>query len=234
MMKILRQCFLFAMFSLPFVASAQMPMQDDVIRLQATGEINVKPDIAIVQIAVTTENQNAGQAITANAEKMDQVLAVLKNAIKDESKIQTSRFHLMPISQYDQETRSSEITGYRVTNEVSIESSDIAGLGPLIDNVVAVGSNQIQQLSFSSSELQSYKDQALKQAISNGMAQANMMAEVAGLQVSRIIEISTYMPQMGPMPVYRESGMMMADAQTQLQPGEITVSQQINMTFAVQ
>ncbi len=223
---------LLSMLLLPVFASAQLLQQQDVIRLQAAGEVSINPDIAILKIAVTTEDENVAEAISENARKMNQVVQVIEKEIKDHSKIQTSRYQLNPINEYDQETKRSYITGYRVTNEVTVESNNLEGLGELIDDVVEVGSNQIQQLSFSHSDIDNLRDQALQAAITNGIEQANMMATTAGLEVTRVVEISTYAAQPGPTPVYREMAMM-NDAKTTILPGEMMVVQQVYMTFAI-
>lgn len=217
---------------LPVLGQAQALTTADMIHLQARGEVDAKPDIAVIKIAVTTEDENAAEAISENARKMNQVVQVLEKEIKDASKIQTSRYQLNPVNQYDQETKRSVIVGYRVTNEVVVESDNIKGLGDLIDDVVEVGSNQIQQLSFSHSELEALQDAALKNAIANGIAQANVMAEAAGVKVVRVAEISTVSYQPGPVPMYREMAMS-ADMNTPILPGEILVSQQVNMSFVI-
>ncbi len=226
-------CFIYFLL-LPLWAMAfTLPFQDNTIRLQATGEVAVTPDRAVLTIAVTTENAEASLAIADNAQKMNQVVEVLRKAIPDETKIQTNRFQLNPIMQYDQQTQRNYTTGYRVTNEVIVQYDNLGALGALIDNVVAVGSNDIQQLTFTRSDIDALQDQALQMAIANGIVQADLMAKAASVKVTHIKEINTYLTSPDPGPVY--GGMLMkADANTPILPGEMKVSQTIYMTFGIE
>src|SRR3546814_13609378 len=81
----------------------------------------------------------------ANAAAMDKLIAAArKQGIKAEA-IQTSGISLSP--QYDYSNRSEgqppRFLGYQVTNSVRATTNDIAGIGPLLDALVAAGGTHI-------------------------------------------------------------------------------------------
>jgi uncharacterized protein YggE len=224
--------FCFAL-TLSTLALAQDTPEGNVIRLSSTGEVKVEPNMATITLAVTTQSKTADAAIKDNAKNMDQVVKALKAKLAANDTLQTSQFQLRPVYQTDRDNNQSKIVGYRVSNQITIEYHNLATLGNLLDAVVDNGINQIDNLRFSHTDSASLQKKALDQAITQGKATAELIAQSAGVKIKGIKEIQAF--DSHPAPVYREAVMAMdaRGAGSQVQPGEITISSNVSLVFAI-
>src|SRR3546814_280004 len=119
--------------------------QGPILSFSVSEEVRARPDQATVSAGVQTTAPTAVAAMQANAAAMDKLIAAArKQGIKAEA-IQTSGISLSP--QYDYSNRSEgqppRFLGYQVTNSVRATTNDIAGIGPLLDALVAAGGTNI-------------------------------------------------------------------------------------------
>lgn len=206
--------------------------------LQANGKgvVTAKPDKADLTISVETMSQNASSAVKENAEKMNRVMEKLKSQIGKNDKISTTGYNLSPIYTYDEKTRKSELTGYRVSNSIIVESKNLEVIGKLIDSATQAGANRIDSLSFDTDKRDEYRRQALVKAVQDARETADIVAKAAGVTIVKIIQISPSYEI--PIPVYKEFALTAREAAapppTQIEPGELTVSASVNMVFEIQ
>ncbi len=118
--------------------------------LEATGkgEVKVKPDVAYLRLSVETTSSRASEAVYQNAEKMKKVIDKLGSLTGKEDKISTIGYNLSPVYQYDEKTRRSVLTGYRVLNQIEIETSKLDDLGKFIDSAIQSGANRVESVRF--------------------------------------------------------------------------------------
>jgi uncharacterized protein YggE len=201
--------------------------EGNVIRLSSTGEVKVEPNMATIILAVTNQSKTADAAIKDNAQNMNTVVSTLKSKLGTNDTIQTSQYQLRPVYQ------ESKIVGYRASNQITIEYHNLATLGNLLDAVVASGINQIDNLRFGHTDVANLQKKALDQAITQAKATAEVIAKSAGVTIKGIKVIESFNNQPGPL--YREVAMSMdaRSANTQIQPGEITVSSTVNMVYSI-
>jgi uncharacterized protein YggE len=89
---------------------------------------------------------------------MEQLIAVLREAGLENRDIQTSDFSVSPQYVYsdrrDQNGYSlpPEISGYQVSNTVTIAVRDLDGLGVVLDRAITVGANTVNGISFSDAD----------------------------------------------------------------------------------
>lgn len=210
----------------------QRPMLEAIGR----GEIKVQPDVAYLTLSVETNAKRASNAVKANAERMTNVINKLKSQIGKEDKITTAGYQLYPVYEYNEKIRESELTGYRVYNQVIVETKNLKDLGKLIDSSTQVGANRIENLSFGTDKKKEYRRQALVKAVQDARETARIVAEAAGVKIVRILRISPSYD--APIPVYREfaAQKLAADesAPTPIEPGELTVDATVSMTFEIE
>lgn len=223
---------LFFLFNFSSLALAQEP-EGNVIRLSSTGEVKVEPNMATIILAVTNQSKTADAAIKDNAQNMNKVVNTLKSKLGSNDTIQTSQYQLRPVYQTDKETNEGKIIGYRASNQITIEYHNLATLGNLLDAVVASGINQIDNLRFSHTDQANLQKKALDQAITQAKATAEVIAKSAGVTIKGIKMIESFNNQPGPL--YREAVMAMdaRSANTQIQPGEITISSTVNVVYSI-
>jgi len=109
------------------------------------GEVKGKPDTATVQIGVETEAAVAKDALAKNTEEATALQAKLKELGVAETDIQTSNFSIYPIYSTD----GRQITGYHVSNSVTVKIRALDKAGTLLDQVVQAGANSVSSISFS-------------------------------------------------------------------------------------
>lgn len=202
--------------------------------LSAYGEVRVAPDMATINLGVTTEAPTAAQAMAQNATRMSQVIAALRAQGIAERDIQTSSLNLNPQYTY-RDNQPPVLRGYQAQNQVTIRVMDIARLGQALDAVVAAGSNQINGIGFGLQNPAMAENQARREAVRMLQDKARLYAEATGMSLVGLVNLSEgggYAPPPPvPMPMFARAEMAQAD--TQVQGGELAVRIDINGGFEV-
>lgn len=230
----LSKLFLAAALAVPAAAIAQAPAQPaastdgTLLSVSATGEARRVPDVATVSAGVVTQAADANAALRANAEQMNRLMEAVRKAGIAERDIQTSDLRVSP--QYHRaDGQAREITGYEARNTVNLTVRDIAGLGGVIDALVAAGANQVYGPNFQIGEPDEARDEARRAALDAARARAELYAEALGLRVRRIVSISEgggFVPR--PMMATRA---MDAMESSPVSPGESTLSVNLDVVF---
>ncbi len=180
--------------------------------LTATGEgsASAAPDIAVVSLGVVSEAPTAQDALAANAKDMNAVVDTITGAGIEKKDVATSGLFVEPI--YSDASKDpqgqSKITGYRVSNQVTVRIRDIGKSGPLLDKVITAGANRVNGVSFEIGRSEALRDAAIKAAIGEARRRAELMAEAAGVKLGPIQSINAN--EGGGQPVFR--AMAMKDA----------------------
>ena len=92
-----------------------------------------------------------------------------------EDEISTSRFNIHPVyGRYNEQTGESPLIGYRVTNTISVETTNLNAAADIIDNGVAAGANRVDSVYFTLSpdkQIQ-VKDGLIADAVLNAKTKA--------------------------------------------------------------
>jgi hypothetical protein len=194
------------------------------------GEVQGKPDTANVQIGVETSAPTTNAALSQNNMQVTTIISRLMELGIAEADIQTSNFNIHPA--YDDNGR--EITGYNVSNNVSVTIRNLEQAGTLLDEVVQVGANRIYGINFSVADPSMLLEQARIQAIANARSRAEAMAQANGLSVGEVLIISENIGSAPPMPMGR-GGMPAAEqaASVPVQAGEQVFNASVQVTFAL-
>ena len=156
------------------------------------GEITVMPDVAYINVGVTTQNVKAQAAAEENSEKMKALHAALKALGIDDSDIKTVNFSLYP--QYNYNAPEPSITGYTSSNVVRITVKNIDIVSNVIDAMTKAGATDFQGVSFDLLDKSEAYSEALTKAIQNAKDKVDVMAGAIGvteIAPVRFIENST-------------------------------------------
>ena len=205
--------------------------QQNQIHVAGTATIKATPDIATVEIGVQTFDEDVEEAVAENNEKADDIIAAMRQQGVAEKDIQTSRFNIYPQRDY-QNNRPDKIIGFQVNNTVSATVRDLDTIGKVLQATIDAGANNINGLNFSLDDPTSLRDEARAKAIKDARRRADIMAEAAGIQVGNVISITeTSYP--GPI-IARESYDKAAfDSEVPIQPGELELTIQVQVVFAI-
>lgn len=212
------------------LAQAAPPAADTMFRattlnLAAYGEVKAAPDMATINLGVVTEAATAAQAMQANAQKMNAVVAALRKAGIAEKDIQTSGLNLG--AQYDYvQNEPPKLRGYQASNQVTITVNDLARLGAAVDATVSAGANQINGINFGLKDPFKAENAAREEAVKALADKATLYARATGHQVSRLVSISEaggYTPQPMPVPMMAMAKREFAADATSISPGQLNV-----------
>jgi uncharacterized protein YggE len=178
----------------------EKPM-DRLITVSASGFAYAEPDRATLSAGVSAEADTAAAALSANTERMQKVIAGLKESGIHAKDIQTSNFHVEPRYTNPRDGTPSVIDGYRVSNQVTVLVRDLKALGGLLDKVVSLGANQVNGLAFEVSKAETLKDEARKEAVANARRRADLLAAAAGAEVGEVVTIAEDTGYGGPRPM---------------------------------
>ena len=204
------------------------------ITLSATGSATASPDIVTITTGVLSDAETAKDALAANTAAMTKVIDALKAAGLEDRDIQTSDFSVQPRYEYYQDGKPPKLTGYQVSNSVSIRVRDVKKLGAILDTVVQVGSNQIAGIQFEVSKAEELKDTARKEAIANATRMAKVYAEASGTRLGQVLQIVEGVAQEYPRPMLARAAAAADGAPVPIQAGEQRLDVQVTVTWALE
>ncbi len=207
------------------------------ISVTGQGEVTASPDLVILTVAVETTAPTAAAAVTDNAKRSGAVVNAVKGLVGKDDKVTTARYTLEPHYQSGKpgEPVEPRILGYVARNEVQIETHKIDAVGALIDAANGAGANRISGLQFTLANRNEQLRAALEKAGSEARAQAESVAKALGVTLKQVASATT---STGPIiqPRYLERGMaaMEARAPTPIEPGTVSVSATLQVTYTIE
>lgn len=233
-------CAFTALVALPLAVSAQeSEKRDAVIRVSGEGDAAVAPDMAILSFSVVKQAETAAAALSENSKAMSEVQAALKKAGIADRDLQTGNFSVQPVyKQFEPKDGvyvPPEITGYQVTNGLTVRVRELAKLGEILDSSVKLGINQGGDIAFTNDKPEATVTEARKAAIADAIAKAKTLTEAAGVKLGRVIEISENAPRPVPLPptMMRAAAMEKSDS-VPIAAGENSYKVNVNVTFALE
>lgn len=214
------------------------------ITVTDTGEIYAKPDLALMDFSVVTEEKTVSEAMSKNVEKMNKIIAVLKEQGIEEKDLKTVSFNIYPRYEYWQEEKclvppcpsgKRVLVGYEVrqTLEVKIRSLDKIGL--VIEKATALGANQVGDLQMTIDNQDELKKQARAEAIEEAKAKAENLASQLEVKLTRIVNFAetSYVPLYGlEKGVAVEGGIGGAGTPT-IETGENKITVTVTITYEI-
>jgi len=208
--------------------------------LATTGEaeLQVKPDTALVNLGI---NLKAGDAKSAQSQANQKLQAIIK-ALKDqgiaEDKVRTVNFNLQPEYRYD--SGAAHLDGYRVYSTVQVTTTQLDGVGGLIDAAIAAGANQVESVSFTLKNRDQYKQQAIDEALAEARQKAEASAQKLGTQVTGVRHVTINDGGSAPPPIYYDKRMANegaapapSGAATPVMPGSFQFQVSVQVEFGL-
>ena len=211
-----------AAFSLPRPASSAAA-ESGGLTVQGTASVASVPDRAELSFGVESQGQTAKAALAANAAEMRRVIAALKAAGGTDVKTQS-------VSLSPRYNETNEVQAFVATNTVSATIKEIAKAGALIDAGVNAGANQVYGPSLSRGDQGELYRNALKAAVADARASAQVLASASNLALGRITAVVEGGGS-APLP-YATASKAMDAGSTPIEPGTQQVTATVTVTFA--
>lgn len=214
---------------------AQSVEEAGFIEVSGTGQVSVPPDRASVAFAMETRAGAADQAAAANADAMDRVLSAIRRADFPDLELETFGYSLQPEYAPRNDRTTREITSYAAYNNVRATTSDIEAVGRVIDTAISAGANRVASISFTASDTDDARAEALAQAVRRARAQAEVIARTLGHELGAALEVRG--GAQIPSPI--RGGFEMARtmnaqaAPTPIEAGDQTVTASVTIRFAL-
>lgn len=214
--------------------------------VDAESIVNVTPDVAKFSVSLVTEGgRNIGDIQKQNIDKMNAVNDFLKEAGVKKKDLQTTNYNLSPRYSYSNCIRSEasicpppSISGYTLTQSLSVKVRDLEKLGDMLSGVVERGANSVSEVSFVVDDETIAKNQARAEAIEKARKKAMDIALAGGFRVGQVV--SLYEDQgtpVSPMYNYAEGGMgggmKSTDATPTIEPGTSEMKVHVTMTYEI-
>jgi uncharacterized protein YggE len=205
------------------------------IAVSGTGILEVEPDKATVSLGVETQSDNVAEALAQNSVKMDAVIAALERRGVPKDSIETSYFSIYPVKDY--ERPGEGIVGYRVTNAITVELSDLDTVGNVIDTAITAGANRVTNVEFGLTDAkdQELRQEALGEACGDARLKADAIASGLGLKIIGVataregsVYTNSYRGGGFDYVVYAEAPMAVP---TPIEPKEVSVSATIQVDY---
>jgi len=174
--------------TVPPTTTAGTPRTD--IGVSGTGRVSVTPDTAIASIGVDITAPTLAGALDEASTKMTTVIDAIKAAGVADEDIQTTSYNVFPITNQPGEGETATVTGYRVSNLVTVKIREIDDVGAVMDAALEAGANSINSVYFTVDDPTQAQAEARTAAVQDAMAKAEALATAAGVNVGRIVSIS--------------------------------------------
>ncbi|MBI4002275.1 MAG: SIMPL domain-containing protein, partial [Nitrospira defluvii] len=193
---------MFALVLMLLMVPSLAPAHDDstpavpILTVTGTGNLAIAPDMAYVTFGMQTVAKSLSEAQRQNSSVMQKVIDRLSELHIDKARIQTSSFTVSP--QYkpppkrngDAPPVTSEIIGYLVSNQVTVELFNPEKVAAVIEQTLAAGANHFQGLQWALKDEQQAKLGAMKQAVAKAREKAVTLGEALKLKLVRLISVN--------------------------------------------
>ncbi len=201
------------------------------ISVTGVATVSAEADYARVTVGVSTIKDTVAQASEANNIAIRAVIAALQAAGIPEEDIATSSYSVN--AQYDYSSLGNKLTGYQVSNQLTVIIRDMGHIGATLDQATAAGANTIYNIEFLSTKAAAAQDEATRYAVQDALRKAELLASAAGLRITGIASISegtngwyttarTYDAKLG------------ASVQNSILPGDATINASVSIVLHVE
>ena len=156
---------------------------ETLLSVSASGQAESRPDRAQFQAGIETFSRDATSASAANAEKIREIVAALRELGVADDDIQTQSVNVGRIEYGDRKGQ------YRAMNVVEVTMADPDRAGEAVTTVTEAGANVLSGPSLTMSDPESTANLAYADAYKAARKRAEAYAEAAGMEVSRVLYI---------------------------------------------
>jgi uncharacterized protein YggE len=193
------------------------------ITVSGSGSVTTTPAQSTMTFGVSTKSKTAVQALAENATAMRKLIDALKAAGVGAASLQTQSVSLSPVTSDDGQT----ILGYTASNSVAA-TIGVGRVGQIIDAAVAAGANEVDGPSLSVPDQTSLYHEALKAAVADARAKAQVLADAGGLHVGAVTSVEESGDE---SPITYDAAKALPATGTPVEPGTSQVTASVTVVF---
>ncbi len=220
--------------SIILVLAAAAAFADTEITVSGTGQVRVSADTAVISLGVNARDRDVLKA----QQKANETIAAIRTALLEagvkEENINTDFINIYAV--YDYSEDQEQIAAYNANSTLAIKVTDMDNVGSFIDICFAAGANTLNGITFSASDTAEAETEAMRIAVADATARAEVLAEAAGLKIKGIEVISeggvySYTNTAGNYDKGLIEEATAAVGETVVQSAKLIVSASVNITF---
>jgi len=159
------------------------------IMVTAQGMTTATPDLAEITFSVVSTGQNPQTLQENNVSKMNAALEFLQAQNIATSDIATTGYDLEPSYNYDNTSQRNYITGYTLTQTVTVKIHDLTNVATVLGGLAPLGVNQIGGVNFTFNDPNEFVAVARADAMSQAEVKAQQMASEAGAALGEVVNV---------------------------------------------
>jgi uncharacterized protein len=223
-------------YAAPVAGAPASTTPEHTIAVMGSGKVTVTPDMATTQLGVAIQKPTAKAAREAAAAAMTKIVAALKALGIDDKDIATAMVSLGPIYAYPN-NQSPTVTGYQLSNTVSVKVRDLSKLSDVLDNSVAAGATTVDGVSFDVADRSAAESQARDAAVKDAKAKADTYAKGLGVAIMGVASVTESVTTPVWYGAYNNMAGGAADKaaapSTPVLPGSTDVTIQVQVSFLI-
>lgn len=208
------------------------------LSVSGVGQASAAPDIAYVDLGVTTSGPDVGPAVEQTNQTARMVMQAILEVGVDEADVQTTNFNVwsedrsgaLPVSPEGQ-APAAQTTIYHAENDLHVTVRDVDQLGDVIQAGLDAGANQVRGVNFGIEETTAVQAEARAQAVEDARQRAEDLADEMGVTLGDPIVISEGIGGGGPYPVLEAAATGLGGGGPSISPGQLTVQVQVYVTY---
>ncbi len=216
---------------LSFAAADNAP-KGKTVKVNGEGIVTAVPDQVVFQVSVQEEGDSLDDLVNKSKEKMNNVLAALKTFNIPDEDLQTTQYNIQRKYQYT--NGHSQFDGYMLTNRLKVVLKDVKKAGAVLAALPADDASQVEGPTFGFSDPSKLQLQALKVAVENAHAKAEVLAAASGAILGPVYSIEqsgVNMPTVRPMAMMAKRSV--AGADVPVEQGTDQVTAQIEVVYTL-
>jgi uncharacterized protein YggE len=159
------------------------------IRVTGDAVVTAKPDRALIDVGVLTQEKQSQNASSQNAKQLDAVMVALHKLLGADADIKTINYALNPDYQYRPMGGKSAVSSYTALNVVRVTVDDLDKVGGVIDAATQAGANHVESVRYTVKDQQVLHSQAVREAALKARANADALASALNLKITRIVSV---------------------------------------------
>jgi uncharacterized protein YggE len=203
------------------------------IRVTGDAVASAKPDRALIDVGVLTQEKQSVNAATANTKQLDAVVTALHKLLGPDADIKTINYALNPDYQYRPIGGKSSVSSYTALNVVRVTLDDLDKVGPTIDAATQAGANHVESVRYTVRDPQVLHSQAVREAALKARASADALASALNLKIVRIVSVDEAPDGSPPGPDSPDLRDPAAPAPPPVQSSSFVVSANVTLTVEV-
>lgn len=206
------------------------------LTVNGSHQVFVAPDIAYVTVGVHTESEEVSTAVDDNNAAVEGVMAALREMGVADEDMQTTNFSIYKNEKWDFEGRPTGSV-YSVDNSVYLIVRDLASLSDVLDAAITAGANNIWGVQFDKADKTAALADGRREATQKAMAQAQELADIAGVALGEIYSISHFSGGYA-SPIsyggYGGGGGFADTASVPISPGQLVIQVDVNLVYTIE